>query len=140
MLEFASKTRFAASTRLGLAASRGSALVVACLLAALATPPAPAATNAGPPGASAPTAPHAQRPDSSTTASARSGTGNSDGPAVRPLYLDQSGIVRWRDSNSEVALYGANYCIMSGSDYRMAGLVSGDRKEMVDEGAIVPSH
>ena len=41
--------------------------------------------------------------------------------------------MRWRDSNQEVALYGANYCIMSGSDYRMAGLVSSDRKAMIDE-------
>ena len=30
-------------------------------------------------------------------------------------------------------MYGANYCIMSGSDYRMAGLVSADRKAMIDE-------
>ena len=53
--------------------------------------------------------------------------------AVRAVYLDRSGVVRWRDSHAEVALYGANYCIMSGSDYRMAGLVSSDRKAMIDE-------
>ena len=52
---------------------------------------------------------------------------------MRAVYLDQSGVVRWRDSHAEVALYGANYCIMSGSDYRMAGLVSSDRKAMIDE-------
>src|ERR1700734_2900737 len=56
-----------------------------------------------------------------------------DGPAVRAAYMDKTGVVRWRDSNAEVALYGANYCIMSGSDYRMAGLVSGDRKAMIVE-------
>jgi len=55
------------------------------------------------------------------------------GTAIRAVYLDRAGVVRWRDSNAEVALYGANYCIMSGSDYRMAGLVSGDRKAMIDE-------
>src|ERR1700730_10551306 len=55
------------------------------------------------------------------------------GAADRPVYLDKTGVIRWRDSNAEVALYGANYCIMSGSDYRMAGLVSSDRKAMVDE-------
>src|SRR5690348_1441545 len=55
------------------------------------------------------------------------------GPATRAVYVDTSGVVRWRDSNDEVALYGANYCIMSGSDYRMAGLVGGDRKAMIDE-------
>ena len=53
--------------------------------------------------------------------------------AVRAAYLDEAGVVRWRDSNGEVALFGANYCIMSGSDYRMAGLVSPDRKAMIDE-------
>jgi len=53
--------------------------------------------------------------------------------AIRPAYVDKTGVVRWRDSNQEVALYGANYCIMSGSDYRMAGLVSKDRKAMIDE-------
>jgi hypothetical protein len=53
--------------------------------------------------------------------------------AVRPAYLDKAGVVRWQDNNEEVALFGANYCIMSGSDYRMAGLVSKDRKAMIDE-------
>ncbi len=53
--------------------------------------------------------------------------------AVRAAYLDKMGVLRWRDSNQELALYGANYCIMSGSDYRMAGLVSKDRKAMIDE-------
>jgi hypothetical protein len=53
--------------------------------------------------------------------------------AVHLAYVDPAGVVRWRDSHAEVALYGANYCIMSGSDYRMAGLVSGDRKAMIDE-------
>src|ERR1700733_13074799 len=55
------------------------------------------------------------------------------GPATRAVYLDKAGVVRWRDSHAEVALYGANYCVMSGSDYRMAGLVSGDRKAMIAE-------
>lgn len=56
-----------------------------------------------------------------------------DGAATRPVYLDAAGVVRWGDSKEEVGLYGANYCIMSGSDYRMAGLVSNDRKAMIDE-------
>src|SRR5882724_4397971 len=53
--------------------------------------------------------------------------------ATRAVRVDQSGIVRWSDSDEEVALYGANYCVMSGSDYRMAGLVANDRKAMIDE-------
>ena len=56
-----------------------------------------------------------------------------DGPANRPVYLDSAGVIRWGDSKEEVGLFGANYCIMSGSDYRMAGLVSSDRKAMIDE-------
>jgi hypothetical protein len=56
-----------------------------------------------------------------------------DAAAIRPVYLDSAGIIRWGDSKEEVRLFGANYCIMSGSDYRMAGLVSNDRKAMIDE-------
>ena len=56
-----------------------------------------------------------------------------DGPATRAVYADSDGVIRWRDSKQEVGLFGANYCVMSGSDYRMAGLVSGDRKAMIDE-------
>ena len=53
--------------------------------------------------------------------------------ATRAVYLDRSGVIRWRDDNQEVALFGANYCLMSGQDYRMAGLVGSDRKKMIDE-------
>ncbi|HMI36844.1 MAG TPA: hypothetical protein VK505_04390, partial [Steroidobacteraceae bacterium] len=56
-----------------------------------------------------------------------------EGPAVRAVYLDRAGVIRWRDNREEVALYGANYCVMSGSDYRMAGLAGADRKAMIDE-------
>jgi hypothetical protein len=68
-----------------------------------------------------------------SSAAAREPSEPDSGPAVHAAYLDKTGVVRWRDSNTEVALYGANYCIMSGSDYRMAGLVSGDRKAMIVE-------
>ena len=54
-------------------------------------------------------------------------------PADRPVYLDSAGVIRWHDTHEEVRLFGANYCIMSGSDYRMSGLVSSDRKAMIDE-------
>ncbi|MGH8252652.1 MAG: hypothetical protein ACRES2_01345, partial [Steroidobacteraceae bacterium] len=54
-------------------------------------------------------------------------------PAVRRISVDAAGTMRWRDDGSEVALFGANYCLMSGSDYRMAGLIGGDRKKMIDE-------
>ncbi|MEA3182810.1 MAG: hypothetical protein QOI59_6333 [Gammaproteobacteria bacterium] len=52
---------------------------------------------------------------------------------IRSVSLDNGGVVRWRDSGAEVALYGANYCIMSGSDYRMSGRVARDREAMIDE-------
>ena len=58
---------------------------------------------------------------------------SSDAAADRPVYLDPAGVIRWSDTKEEVGLFGANYCIMSGSDYRMAGLVSNDRKAMIDE-------
>ncbi len=53
--------------------------------------------------------------------------------ADRAVYLDPAGVIRWNDTQQEVSLFGANYCIMSGSDYRMAGLVSNDRRAMIDE-------
>ena len=53
--------------------------------------------------------------------------------AVRPISVDAAGTIRWRDNGQELALFGANYCLMSGSDYRMAGLIGGDRKKMIDE-------
>ena len=61
------------------------------------------------------------------------GAAAGEGAATRAVFLDSSGVIRWADSQDEVALYGANYCIMSGSDYRMAGLVANDRKAMIDE-------
>jgi hypothetical protein len=51
----------------------------------------------------------------------------------RAVYLDQEGVVRWRDTRAEVALFGANYVITGASDYRAAGYVHGDRKRMIDE-------
>ena len=53
--------------------------------------------------------------------------------ADRRILVDHDGTMRWRDDGKEVALFGANYCLMSGSDYRMAGQVDGDRKKMIDE-------
>ena len=49
------------------------------------------------------------------------------------VYLDKEGVVRWRDTRAEVALFGANYVLTGASDYRAAGYVHGDRKRMIDE-------
>ncbi len=47
------------------------------------------------------------------------------------VYQDKSGVVRWKSDKSEVALFGANYCLPSACDYRAAGMLGGDRKEMI---------
>lgn len=53
--------------------------------------------------------------------------------ANRSVYLDSSGVIRWRDDRQDVALFGANYVLPTASDYRAAGYVRGDRKKMIDE-------
>ncbi|MEI6948961.1 hypothetical protein V9K67_17370 [Paraflavisolibacter sp. H34] len=51
----------------------------------------------------------------------------------RRVYLDKNGVIRWKDNRQEVALFGANYCLPSASDYRAAGYVTHDRKQLVDQ-------
>lgn len=53
--------------------------------------------------------------------------------ANRTVYLDEQGIVRWRDNHEEGTLFGANYVLPSASDYRAAGYLHADRKRMIDE-------
>jgi hypothetical protein len=55
------------------------------------------------------------------------------GQANRAVYLDSTGVIRWRDDRTEVTLFGANYVLPTASDYRAAGYVHGDRKKMIDE-------
>jgi hypothetical protein len=54
-------------------------------------------------------------------------------PEFRSVYLDDGGIIRWKDNNEEVALFGANYCLPSASDYRAAGYITNDRKKVIDQ-------
>ncbi len=56
-----------------------------------------------------------------------------DGRSKELIYVDPSGVMRWRTSNVEVAMLGANYCLPSASDYRAAGAVGADRKKMIDD-------
>ncbi|OLC10626.1 MAG: hypothetical protein AUH41_02635 [Gemmatimonadetes bacterium 13_1_40CM_66_11] len=49
------------------------------------------------------------------------------------VYLDKQGVIRWRDTQKEVSLFGANYVLTTASDYRAAGYVHADRKRMIDE-------
>ncbi len=51
---------------------------------------------------------------------------------TQAVYLDNEGVVRWRGTRAEVALFGANY-VIGASDYRAAGYVGADRKRMIDE-------
>ncbi len=48
------------------------------------------------------------------------------------VKLDEKGVMRWSDSNDEVALFGVNYCLPSACDYRAAGYVHADRKKLID--------
>jgi hypothetical protein len=54
-------------------------------------------------------------------------------PANRAVYLDNQGVVRWRDNRQEVTLFGANYVLPTASDYRAAGYLHADRKTMIEE-------
>jgi hypothetical protein len=54
-------------------------------------------------------------------------------PAAELVYLDSQGVVRWSADHREVALFGANYCLPSSSDYRAAGYVHADRKKLVEK-------
>jgi hypothetical protein len=55
------------------------------------------------------------------------------GGSTELIYVDPAGVLRWRTSNVEVAMLGANYCLPSASDYRAAGAVGADRKKMIDD-------
>ena len=55
------------------------------------------------------------------------------GGSNRAVYLDSAGVVRWRDDRKEVTLFGANYVLPTASDYRAAGYLHADRKQMIDE-------
>src|SRR2546425_7700418 len=41
--------------------------------------------------------------------------------ADRAVYLDNQGVVRWRDNKQEVTLFGPNYVLPTASDYRPPG-------------------
>jgi hypothetical protein len=49
------------------------------------------------------------------------------------VHVDEAGVIRWNSDQSEVALFGANYCLPSSSDFRAAGLVGADRKKLVEK-------
>lgn len=66
-------------------------------------------------------------------ASATAQRGGGNGSGFRSAYVDDRGVIRWKDSGEEVALFGANYTLPSASDYRAAGYVTRDRKKLIDQ-------
>jgi hypothetical protein len=55
------------------------------------------------------------------------------GEASPSIYLDEAKVLRWLGDGSELALFGANYSLASASDYRAAGYLGADRRELVDQ-------
>src|SRR2546423_9057516 len=53
--------------------------------------------------------------------------------ASRGVYLDNQGVVPWKDDRQEVPLCGATSVLRTASDYRAAGSLHADRKKMIDE-------
>jgi len=53
--------------------------------------------------------------------------------AAELVYVDPDGVIRWKADKGEVALFGANYCLPSACDYRAAGYVHADRKNLVEK-------
>jgi hypothetical protein len=63
----------------------------------------------------------------------RQGPDTSKNLEFRKVYVDDEGRIRWSDNNEEVALFGANYCLPSASDYRAAGYITNDRKRAIEQ-------
>src|SRR5687768_16231623 len=54
--------------------------------------------------------------------------------AIREIvYVDSQQVIRWRADDREVALFRANYCLPSASDYRAAGYLGADRKKLIEQ-------
>lgn len=51
--------------------------------------------------------------------------------AAEAVYVDRAGVIRRSADEREVAFFGANYCLPSASDYRAAGDVAADRKQLI---------
>ena len=66
-------------------------------------------------------------------AAATGGAQPADNRSKELIYVDPAGVLRWRTSNVEVAMLGANYCLPSASDYRAAGAVHADRKKLIEQ-------
>ncbi len=50
-----------------------------------------------------------------------------------PVYVDDEGVMRWSDSDEEVALFGVNYSIPFAHGYRAINYVDADHEETIDQ-------
>lgn len=54
-------------------------------------------------------------------------------PAERAVQVDEQGVMRWRDTGEEVALFGVNYCVPSGYTYRAIRYVGASHEQAIDQ-------
>lgn len=54
-------------------------------------------------------------------------------PAGRAVKVDEQGVMRWRDTGEEVALFGINYCVPSGYTYRAIGYIEASHQEAIEQ-------
>lgn len=47
------------------------------------------------------------------------------------VKIDHDGVIRWSQTGKEANFFGANYCLPSALDFRAAGYVGADRKQLV---------
>ena len=52
---------------------------------------------------------------------------------IKGVFIDSTGVIRWTDNMQEVALFGANYSLPFGSDFRCVGYIGANRKKVVDQ-------
>ncbi len=65
--------------------------------------------------------------------SVTAGSSPSTARTVELVHVDADGVIRWTADHREVALFGANYCLPSATDYRAAGYLGADRKKLVEQ-------
>lgn len=53
--------------------------------------------------------------------------------AKEEVVMNKNGVLIDRTTNKELALFGVNYCLPSACDYRAAGYIATDRKNMIDQ-------
>ncbi len=52
---------------------------------------------------------------------------------MNPVYVDGNGIMRWSDSDEEVALFGVNYNVPFAHPYRAVKYIGADHEDVIDQ-------